>query len=926
MQAIGTRTWILVVALPLALSHPATAIEFSDFALSADGRNAYVGASDGFVTQVDLSTGSATGRVRVGRGRTLLVADPNADRFHAIAPYSCGLLTFDGSSLDLQSYVPGAMRAPLDLLRAPSGSLVTVDSDYLEFLDVERGRQLALQRRPYQGIFSYFVDPYLLIPYGDTITVFDTRSGSTRASIAVPKGTFAPAGPLAADVGFVPEGRKLLAIDSQRKVVAAYAIPPESRSVVAAPDAGRVFVGSASCWGSACGVRVGVVSAIDIDSGQTLASIELPFQAEVLLPSPDGSVLIAVHPYDRLLTVLDARDLVVAATIELPVKADSKSRRMQVAFAPNGDLYAMTDEELFRVAAADFAVERLFDVSVAVDSVEENETPDAEQIAALVSRQRAYAAHLDGRISVVDGVELTGVYDFGEILEGQLEFIDASRDGRRLLVAVATGHPERRSTVLLLDASNLAVEAMVELEGSVRSAVFGTDDAIVYLGLWPNDELVAIDAASGQEIGRAAIDDTTGMAVDDSGLLYLVGRNSIATLAVVTPETLQVERSVDLYGTRARVPLAAADDGLYVGLWGGASYDLPQIGFVDTTRLEVVARSAVPESVTRFVPDGSGRTYLEGNACWTHVERTSSGTLHVETRPIGGPATNLAVGPERGIVYSVPGTRDALVLRAADTGGILAKIPVGSEVSALVVRDRPGLPPRATHSPTATSTPLPTATPTPSPIPTNPPALLRMVSASAVAGDEAVLQVVLETRGNEVAGIQNALLFDAMSLTPLACTVDPSLEKDLTAFRIEEDEIVAIVAGFNVQPIADGSVLYTCRFRIDATAPEGPQPLRIRKAVASSPSGRNLSVTVIDGTVDVRPGASVAPQEQSESLAGPAPSAGGCAVGPAANAGNRAWILFLAWLPAFVFARLRERRCGAGSNGLRRLPSRLRAS
>ncbi len=914
MQGIGSRQWILVAALPLVLANPAAAIQFTSLALSEDGLRAYLGTNDGFVTRVLLPSGIATGRVRVGSGRTLVVTDPDADRVHAIAQRSCGLVTLGEPTLEIQTTMPSVIGAPTHLLRSPTGSLVTIDSDYLGFFDADGEREPALQHRRFGWTFAQFVDTFLLVAEGNTVTAYDTRTGATRARITAPERTFAPEQPLAGDVGFVAIGRKLLAVDARLDVVASYTIPSETRPLVVSPDASLIFFGSASCWGPGCGSRIGTVSALDTASGLKLASIDLPLQADALALSPDGSELIAVHRYEQLLTVLKTSDLSIAATIDIPLQPNDLYRDLQVVFTPDGELYAMTGEALFSLSQATRTVVQVIDPRKAVESVSTSDAPDLEQIAESVARQRAYAAHIDGRISVVDGVDVTGEYDFSDLLEGEAHSIDASHDGRRLLAYATYGYPERHSKVLLIDANNLTVDAVVELDGAVRAAVFAADDATVYLAVWPSDELVAIDAASGAEIARKAVDDVTGMTVDAKGWLYLMGTDQVATLTVVDPVTLQTKRTVDLYGTRARVALAAVADGLYVGLQSGAAYDVPRIGFVDSADLDIVAQSIVPESVSRFIPDGTGRTYLEGSACWTHVEREVGGALHMVTRPVGGSATRLAVGAEASIVYSVPGTLDAIVLRDADTGERLARIPVAGDVSALVVRDRPGLPPRSTHTPTATSTPSPAATSTPSPSPTAPPALLRISATSTLSGEDVAIQVVLETRGNEVAGVQNAILFDGSSLEPLGCTVNPSLEKDLTAFRIDDGEIVAIVAGFNAEPIADGAALYTCRFRVGEDVPHGPQLLRIANAIASSTTGEKLRLTTADGAIDVLQNANSAPRSQPVSPSDPPATAAGCTLVPPTKTGGRGWLAFLAWLPTLALASRgwRSRRIVSG--------------
>ncbi|MFQ5668006.1 MAG: hypothetical protein ACE5I7_16445, partial [Candidatus Binatia bacterium] len=56
----------------------------------------------------------------------------------------------------------------------------------------------------------------------------------------------------------------------------------------------------------------------------------------------------------------------------------------------------------------------------------------------------------------------------------------------------------------------------------------------------------------------------------------------------------------------------------------------------------------------------------------------------------------------------------------------------------------------------------------------------------------------------------------------------------------------------NADPIADASVLYTCRVDVAADAAPGSRlPLTCIQVFVSDPSGRSLAVNCVNGGVDV---------------------------------------------------------------------------
>jgi len=136
--------------------------------------------------------------------------------------------------------------------------------------------------------------------------------------------------------------------------------------------------------------------------------------------------------------------------------------------------------------------------------------------------------------------------------------------------------------------------------------------------------------------------------------------------------------------------------------------------------------------------------------------------------------------------------------------------------------------------------------------------------AEALPGDTALVEVVLHTDGLEVAGIQNDIGFDrevaiaARTDGKPDCQVNPAIDKAATTFVFHPSgcglspcvSMRAIVISLdNVSPIADGSVLYTCRLAVAAGVPAAAHFLPCSNAGASDPEGNALATTCRDGEV-----------------------------------------------------------------------------
>jgi MYXO-CTERM domain-containing protein len=140
--------------------------------------------------------------------------------------------------------------------------------------------------------------------------------------------------------------------------------------------------------------------------------------------------------------------------------------------------------------------------------------------------------------------------------------------------------------------------------------------------------------------------------------------------------------------------------------------------------------------------------------------------------------------------------------------------------------------------------------------------------ASGDAGSTIGVTVTLNTEGASVAGTQNDITFGSDSGIAIAaktngkpdCAVNPDIDKGGTSFAFQPSGCTAgtdctgvralVLALDNVDPIPDGSVLYTCQVAIASDA-SGVIALTNSNAGASDPDGNALPTTAVSGNVTV---------------------------------------------------------------------------
>lgn len=148
--------------------------------------------------------------------------------------------------------------------------------------------------------------------------------------------------------------------------------------------------------------------------------------------------------------------------------------------------------------------------------------------------------------------------------------------------------------------------------------------------------------------------------------------------------------------------------------------------------------------------------------------------------------------------------------------------------------------------------PHPTATPAPS-LP-----FLQMDTVNAAPGTQVTVSVTLHAPGQLVAGTQNDIGFDSVN-APIAahpsgkpdCTVNPAINKAATsfAFRFQPHGCsgpgcvtlrALVLSTADVDPIADGAVLYTCKVNVSASAANGLYPFALTGVILASPEGDQI--------------------------------------------------------------------------------------
>jgi len=159
---------------------------------------------------------------------------------------------------------------------------------------------------------------------------------------------------------------------------------------------------------------------------------------------------------------------------------------------------------------------------------------------------------------------------------------------------------------------------------------------------------------------------------------------------------------------------------------------------------------------------------------------------------------------------------------------------------------------------------------------------MQIGSANGNPGDIVTFDVVLDTGGLSVAGVQLDIAF--LSAAPVAprsngrpdCTVNPDIEKGATSYAFQPPGCTPgasctamralVLALDNVDPIPHGSRLFSCNVAIAVSAATGTYPLSGSNEGSSDPSGNAQPAATSDGTIFV---GSVPPTPTETVVVGP---------------------------------------------------------
>ncbi|MBI3783690.1 MAG: hypothetical protein HY270_09825 [Deltaproteobacteria bacterium] len=145
---------------------------------------------------------------------------------------------------------------------------------------------------------------------------------------------------------------------------------------------------------------------------------------------------------------------------------------------------------------------------------------------------------------------------------------------------------------------------------------------------------------------------------------------------------------------------------------------------------------------------------------------------------------------------------------------------------------------------------------------------IELSSRQAAPGAEVAIEAHLQTGGASIGAVQADLGFDSVN-TPVVgisvgvpdCTLNPELSKQFIAiFRpmgcigsaCNVLRAFVFPESFPITPIADGALLYTCRFVVQPTAPFAVYPLTLSGLVFGDLNGDPVADgTGVDGAISV---------------------------------------------------------------------------
>lgn len=433
-------------------------------------------------------------------------------------------------------------------------------------------------------------------------------------------------------------------------------------------------------------------------------------------------------------------------------------------------------------------------------------------------------------------------------------------DGKRLYVS--TG-----SEFAIVDVATLT--RIGTIATPVRPSIYTVGpDGTLFAVQWLDDgpSVLALDPKSGsagEPIRLSGLSAVYDIGVGDGGrLLFVLGSGR---------EWHQVIRIVDLSGAiadvTAVVPVPAHQSiGMQVSPTGPFAY-VPSVSLLSG---EPGGTWLVPWSgdpVALGFAAGGSRALFSPDGGLAYVMQSSL--------PEGGPPTLVVDTATHAVVGELPGgaiaafTDDGCVLIGA--GRTLRRACPGDPHTPVV--DRATLSPDAItpvreSGPTATAWTAGSCVPAEAPCEPGAPCL-ELLGARAGAGDTVEIEARLRSGGTEVVGLQADLYFDADLPLPFAsptaagrrlppCRVNPDIGKAASTFVcFESDERGCltfrslVLSLLDLEPIADGSDIFTCTLPIPTDATAGRYRLTCAHGGAANPNGEALPLRCTQGEVVV---------------------------------------------------------------------------
>jgi YVTN family beta-propeller protein len=358
---------------------------------------------------------------------------------------------------------------------------------------------------------------------------------------------------------------------------------------------------------------------------------------------------------------------------------------------------------------------------------------------------------------------------------------------------------------------------------------------------------------------------------ENASLLYVpLPEGEDGRIAVVDTESASVAEVFTIPLPDVEVPMASA---IALSPDGHNAYVLlasaPVLPIVDTAAQTVTGVVQASGASLALTPDGS-RLYVAASGMLRIVDLN---TRVVTTLTLAKLRSPVALAPAENALLIADSSSQTVAVVDTATQLLRTQVPVGVGPRDIAIGhiSGPCRPPDYTPRPTATPTPTSTATPTKVPLPQCPEGLpcMSVSSATGRRGDDLPVEVRLHPAGRTIAGTQNDILWDS-GVSLHSCTAGgPSVR---TSTSYSASSLRALVFGDSVQPITDGTVLYTCTLTIARNAALGEYYLRTVRILGTDPAGEPVNVVGADGTVLVVD--QTEPQPQAASLA-----SGGCAIG-----------------------------------------------